>query len=573
MKLSQIFGSAIGAFIAIVLFVVLISFYVVGAIANLAEESQKKPVIEKKSVLVINLDQPIKEKSSRNEWQGFNFDKLKPIHQLGLNELKLAINKAAQDDKIEANFVEAGLAVIHEIGLTLKEFQKSGKKVYAYGDAANERAFYLSTFADENYLNPSGYIEFNGIAVEVLYFNKMLKKLGIKPTLFRVGQYKSAMEPFIRNNMSEANRKQVETYINSIYDNILEDIGLNTGKEIDELREMSDKMLIKFPTDAKEHNLLTDLAYYDQVLEKLPVEETIELEDYLEIIADEETKKDKTIAVIVAEGPIVDGSGDKNEIGGRTLSETLRKVRKDEKIDAVVLRVNSPGGSALASDVIWREVKLLAQTKPVIASMSDFAASGGYYICMPASKIVANPQTITGSIGVFGLLINAENFLEDKLGITSDRVKTGSHADIGTPTHPISVEDSIIIQTGVDKIYETFIEKAAEGRKMTTDEVHIVAQGRVWSGNNALDVGLVDEVGTLEDAIKIAAKDAEINDFNVVYYPKNKNWLEKIFDVETAEKQYIKENLGSYEKYLDALKQAKNMTGIQTRLPYLLSIE
>lgn len=578
MKLSQILGSTLGAFIALIIFSVLSILLFIGFIGGLASEAQMKPTIDTPSVLQINLDRPIIEKSSRHEWQGFNFDKLKPIHHLGLNELKLAINKATSDENIEAillevNMIDAGLAMINEIGESLKTFKASGKKIYAYGEVFNEKAFYLSTYADETYLNPAGFMEFNGWAVEILYFKNMLKKIGVEPELFRVGKFKSAMEPFILEGMSDASREQLSRYINSIYSSVLNDIAENTEIGYNKLKTTSDSMLVRLPAQALEAGLIEGTLYYDELLEKMPSDELLSLEDYLDIIADDVVASANRVAIVVAQGQIVDGSGDKDQIGGTALSETLRKVRKDSTIKAVVLRVNSPGGSALASDIIWREVKLIAEEKPIIASMSDVAASGGYYISMPATKIVANEKTITGSIGVFGLLINAKELLNDKLGITTDKVTTGVYSNLGSITNPVTESEAAIIQSSVDSIYSTFITKAAEGRGMTKEEIHEIAQGRVWSGTDALGIGLVDTLGTLETAIAIAAQEAGLETYSVEYYPKKKHWLERLLNTEELEAQYIESHFKTMAPYLEALKQVQNLQGAQARMPYLLNIE
>ncbi len=574
----------------------LLFFFVLSALilAGIGASASRQTVeVENNSVLWMKLNRPINERGESDDpFTAFAFGGRDNM-PLGLVEIRRALARAKDDSKIEGiyldlSFLPAGYASVEEIRNALLDFKTSGKFIVAYGEAYTEKAYYLASVADRIFLNPVGALEFNGLYQETAFLKGTLEKLDVKPEVFRVGDFKSAVEPFLREDMSEENRLQTRSFLNSIYDHLIAGIAEARGLSAPELRQLSDSMRVQTPEDALEYQLITDLGYFDEV--EAAMRERLELEDdkkieYIAlskyIKADDNaaaaniTSRDR-VAVLVAEGNIVSGEGDNNSIGSDAIARQLRKLRRDDKVKAVVLRINSPGGSALASDVMWREIGLLRQQKPVIASMSDVAASGGYYMAMGCDTIVAHPNTITGSIGVFGLLFNAEAFLKNKLGVTADRVKTGAYSDLGNPTRALTDFERQLIQRYVDTTYEQFTRKAAEGRGMTQDNLKAVASGRVWSGREALDKGLVDVLGGLEDAIVLAATAAGLEEdaYRVRYYPEQKSFLEQILDdgEEQVKAHVLRTYLGEYYPYARAVEQVRKWEGIQTRLPYDVEI-
>lgn len=540
--------------------------------------------IEDQSVLRLELDKRIVERETGDFFTKFSkpFSGMEP-GTIGLLELRTAIKNAAKNENIKGIYlslknINAGFATLEELRQELEAFKKSGKFIIAYSEVYSEGAYYLASVADKIYLPPSGLLEFNGLNVEVLFFKKLMDKLGIEPEVFKVGQFKSAVEPFISEEMSVANRAQLNALLSSIYSHMINQISLSRDIPASELRLVSDSMLVRNPADALKYGLISDIAYYDdcekymESLLKIDQEDSVSFVNYMTLIDTEKDKGGKNnIAVVYATGDIIDGIGDENTIGSETLSAEIRKAREDSTIKAIVLRINSPGGSALGSDIIWREVALASHVKPVIASMSDLAASGGYYIAAACDTILAYPTTITGSIGVFGVLFNGQEFLNDKLGITTDKEQTGPFADIGSFTRPISEAEKNIIQQEVEQIYNKFLVVVAEGRNLDTSFVHEIAQGRVWSGLMAKDKMLVDETAGIDKAIAIAAERAGISDYNVIHLPETGNLLfKKLFSELSGsyKEALLKEESGELYPYLQKLRTLKKMNGVQARLPY-----
>jgi protease-4 len=473
-SLATVFGLFLFCFLSILI------LSVIGAAS-----SKNSVDVKDNSVLKINLNQPIAERERNNPLEDLGI----PAYEAGVTglfELKKAILNAKTDDRIkgillEGSFTRIGYATNEELRTALLDFKKSGKFIYSYGEYFSESAYYTSTVSDSIFLNPEGLIEFNGISSEIMFFKGALAKLEIEPEVFRVGEFKSAVEPFLRENMSDANRLQATSFLNSINNYVMAQVATSRKLNPAEVKLSSDSMKARSAEDAVALGLVSKTAYYDQVLATLKRKLGVEKEEDIHFITygkyrkadtpeDGEVSENK-IAVIVGQGEIGSGKGDDESIGSEKICEALRKARNDKKVKAVVLRINSPGGSALASDVMWREIQLTRKVKPVIASMSDVAASGGYYMAMGCDKIVAHPTTITGSIGVFGLMFNAQNMFKNKLGITFDGVKTGAYSDIGNGTRPLTSGEKQIIQKEVDKIYETFTTKAAEGRKMPVEQL------------------------------------------------------------------------------------------------------
>ncbi|WP_026135634.1 signal peptide peptidase SppA [Nafulsella turpanensis] len=574
------------------LFIFSLLFILLGvAIISAASSAEEEVEVAENSVLHLELNKPIVERET-----GFPVNPFEVLSGgeggvIGLVEVLEAINYAREDEKIkgiylEAQNVQAGFATLKEIRDALEDFKSSGKWILAYNELYTEKDYYLASVANEVYLNPAGALELNGLVQEVMFLKGALNKLGVEPQVFRVGEFKSAIEPFTRTDMSEASRLQTNAFLNNIYSVFLLDVARDRGIEADELERISDEMLVRDPEDALELEIVDQLGYYDEVLAAMRLK--LEMEDeeeeinlvkyakYQKSVKDEEVSSDR-IAVIVATGPIVSGEGDNESIGSDKFAKAIRDARKNERVKAIVLRINSPGGSALASDVIWREVVLTKGVKPIIASMSDVAASGGYYMAMACDTIVAQPNTITGSIGIFGVIFNMQTLLNDKLGITTDVVETGELSNLYKVTAPLSEFEAAIIQNSVEDGYETFTRKAAEGRDMPLEVLLEVASGRVWSGIEAKDRGLVDVLGSFEDAVQIAAVKAglEEDDYRLRFYPEKKTIMEELLEGlnESVEAKIMESRLGELYPFVKEIQELKKYSGIQARLPYELVIE
>jgi protease-4 len=572
----------------------LILFFVVGiflviaiAMSAMPDKGQK---IEDKSVLRLKLDAPISERTPDNFFAMFQpFSGAEQT--IGLVELKEAIVKAKADSSIKGIYIEspmvnAGMATLQELRATLEDFKTSKKFIVAYGEFYTEKSYYLASVADKIFLPPTGLIEFNGLESQTIFLKGTLEKLDIKAEIFKVGTFKSAVEPLILDKMSDASRLQTQALLNEINQVMLFDIAQSRNVSLDSLKIASDKMLIKTAQDALNHSLITNMAYYDEVedyiMEKIGGAEDDKI-NFVNFTTYRNTKfktatkttshSEQKIAVIIANGEINSGKGDDNTIGSETLCEQIRNARKDKNIKAIVLRINSPGGSALASDMIWREVILAKKVKPIIASMSDVAASGGYYIAMACDTIVAQTSTITGSIGVFGVAINTEQFLKNKLGVTVDRVTTGEFSDIGSTTRVMTTVEKQMIQNEVERIYLDFTTKAADGRHIPLSQLQDIASGRVWTGTAAKENHLIDVFGNLSDAIKIAADKANIKEYATIYLPEKKNeYWEQLFSQLDSEETMIK-HLGIFYPYFKEMTAIKKYEGIQTRMPFDVNIQ
>ncbi len=553
--------------------------------------------VKENTVLRIDLSVPIMEQGSDNPFQGLSPFNFKPQESIGLNQILKALENAAKDEHIKGiyldmNGVECGMATATEIRNGLLKFKESGKFVVAYSEVYSQKEYYLASVADEVWLNPAGLVEWRGLASQIMFYKNMLEKLEVEPQVIRYGKFKSAVEPFMLDKMSEANRLQTSTYVNALWDVMVEGIAETRGTTVAALDSIADNALVQDAKDALEHGLVDSLVYKDQVLAdlraRLGVKEadgkinSIDITKYKSVPpVRSEGEKDKglakdKVAVIYANGSIESGESSDDAMGSETISKLLRKAREDKDVKAVVLRVNSPGGSALASDVMWRETVLIKQAgKPFIVSMGDVAASGGYYISCAADTIVAQPNTITGSIGVFGLLPNAQKMLNNKLGINIDTVKTNRYADLGSIFRPLTDGERQIIQNGVNDIYHEFIGKVAEGRGMTTADIDSIGQGRVWSGRDALRIGLVDVIGGLDVAIKIAAEKAKLTDYRTQELPEVKDPFEQIMaDLKgDAEETAMRQRLGQYYPFLKDMEQLARMKGVQARLPFVMHID
>ncbi len=579
--LGNVLAVIVGLFIFSILSIV-VTFGIIGLIAS---SGDTEVTVKENSILHINLNgRTLVERTTEDNDNFTLFGGLfGDDFNAGLVNLKKAIEEAKTNDNIKGIYLNTGLVIAGQANLlelreVLEDFKTSGKFILAYDEAYSESGYYLASVADELYLNPLGGIDFNGFSSEVIFLKGFFEKVGIKPEVFRVGEFKSAVEPFILDKMSPENRLQTQSFLSDINAHALAAIAKSKGMSLDSLTKINEQMLIRKPEDAVKYGLATALAYEDEIdaklKEKLGLKEddkisTIKVTDLNSTVSSKNITSENRIAVIIAEGDIVSGKQE-GSISSEVFAEEIRKARKDKNIKAIVLRVNSPGGSVLASEVIWREMMEAKKAKPLYVSMGEVAASGGYYIAAPADTIVAQPNTITGSIGIFGLWFNVEELLNDKLGVTTDVVATGEYSDFMNPARKITEVERMIVQSSVEDGYETFIKRVADGRKMNPDSVKAVASGRVWTGAQAKERGLVDVLGGLETTIKIAADRIKAGeDYRVVYYPAQKKWFETLFEDfgNNVKASWIKAELGeAYPTYVKVQK-LKNYNGIQVRMP------
>ena len=517
-------ASLLAFFVAnFVWFFLMIMFFV--GVAALSQSSTV--AVSPKSVLHIDLAESIVDAPVDDPFSTFDPMSMDMQKSLSNMDVMHAIGAAATDPNIEGiyiNLTGAGTvsaAMLEEVRGYLNSFKESNKFIIAYGETYSQGGYYLASVADSIYLNPAGQMDWRGLAMQVMFYKGLLDKLGVEPQVFRHGTFKSAVEPYILNRMSPANRTQMETIANSIWGSLVNDIATSRNLSIDSLNMYATELSAMMPAEVVEKRLIDGLKYEDEIQDilreklELDADEDVNFVTLGEYVASNpytETYSDNKIEVIYAEGQIVQGRSAKGSLGSTTLAEQLAEARMDEDVKAVVLRVNSPGGSALASEVMWREMELLRQQKPVIVSMGDYAASGGYYISAPADVIIADANTLTGSIGVFGLMFNAEKTLQNKLGVSIDVAKTNPSADMGSFHRGVTASERDFIMKGIEEVYSTFVNHVADGRNMTFDSVDAIGQGRVWTGNDGKRIGLVDEIGGLQYAIAVAAEKAECLD-------------------------------------------------------------
>ncbi|NVO20043.1 MAG: signal peptide peptidase SppA [Bacteroidetes bacterium] len=580
------FASMLGFILASL--VVFVIFFAI--VASLISFTKKETVIvPDKTILMLSLDTPVNDRAPESPFSTFNFNDMSASRQLGLDEILSTLKNAAKDDKVKGIYLDlsvipAGIATVEEIRNGLLEFKKSGKFIVSYSETYTQKSYYLASVADKICLNPAGSMEFKGISGEVVFFKGMLDKLDIEAQVIRHGKFKSAVEPFLLDKMSEASKVQTLSYVTAIWDQVLKGISESRKISREQLTQIADKLMVHTPQDAVDLKLVDKLMYKDELIEELKTRVGISDANDLKIMkfgkyADAPSKNDSPassgkIAVIFATGNIVSGEGDDNSIGSERISKAIRKARLDESVKAIVLRVNSPGGSALASDVIWREVVLAKKAKPVVASMGDVAASGGYYISCAANKIYASPNTITGSIGVFGIVPNMQQFFNQKLGITFDGVKTNTYADYIPVTRPMSAEEKGFLTRDIENIYTTFITHVSEGRKMPVASIDSIGQGRVWSGTDAKKIGLIDEFGGLPDAVKEAAKLANLKNYRLMELPVQKDPFTQIFEALSGDNTSIllKKELGPSYGIYQYLKNMSQLNGVQALMPYDIEV-
>ncbi len=577
------FASMLGTFLLMVLSV-FISIIILVAI--IASASSDETVITKNTLLHLRLDKPIVDRAPSMK---FTFDLSGPGKMTGLNELLDNIRKAKHDENITGIYLDltdipAGISTLEEIRDALMAFKTSGKFIWAYSESYSQRAYYLASVADRVFLNPEGSLEFKGLAAELTFIKGLLDKIDVKMQIIRHGKFKAATEPLFLEKMSPENRKQITELINGIWNKMLADISESRKISKSSLSAIADSLKIETAADAVKAGLVDQLVYKDELIREMKKKMNVAESKKLSTVSDasytsvpEKRKQglsSEKIAVIYASGSIGSGEGDDESIGSERISKAIRKAREDEKVKAIVFRINSGGGSALASDVIWREIDLARQAKPVVASFGDVAASGGYYIACAASRIVANPTTLTGSIGVFGVVPNMEGLFSKKLGITFDRAMTNPNSDYISVVKPLTPYQEKKIQKDVDHIYDVFTGKVAEGRKISKAQVDSIGQGRIWNGIDAQRIKLLDEFGGLTRSVELAASMAGIKDYRLISLPEQKEWFEELISelmgVDPSSK--IREILGPDYQLYEYMKEIREMKGIQARSLYEIEI-
>jgi protease-4 len=572
----------------------LLSFVFVVGIGSAMSSSETEFDVKENSVLKLDLNREIVENASTednpfSELAGPFFSNTESV---GLIQIISALERARVDKNIKGIYLDisfpvAGFAQLTEIRDALEKFKSSGKFVYTYSNAYSEKAYYMASISDKVYLNPGGLLDFNGISVQYMFFKKAFEKLEIEPMVFRVGQFKSAVEPFIREDMSAENKMQTHSFLSSINDQVFAKIASSTKIPVSRLNLIADSLKAYNPVNAEKLGMLK-LGYWDEfeaiMKNKLKLKASdeitfVKLGNYLKAKNPiEKVESTDKIGVLVAEGEIVGTKGGEGSIGSSDFVKELKKLRDNKSVKAIVLRIDSPGGSSLASDIMWREILIAKKVKPIIASMSNYAASGGYYMAMGADAIVAQPTTITGSIGIFAQWLNLDNFFKNKLGITQDHVNTHANSSFMTSLGQMSDFEKSVVQNMVNQGYESFTTKAAAGRKMSVNKLKSLAGGRVWTGIQAKELGLVDELGGLDKAIELAAKKAKIKAgaYKVVVYPKAKSFLDEILEEATSEasleERFLKSKL-PWAKSIWELERMKKREGYLTMMPFMMEFE
>lgn len=598
------FASMLGTFLIGIVLIVIMVIAITGAIAGAFAKGasfgdQANTTIKDGSVLHLTLDQEIVDRGDKDQ-VNFDFGPFAGSSRLGLNQILASLEHAKTDDHIEGVFLDlsfggAGFATLREIREKLIEFKKeSGKPVVAWAELYSQGSYYLATAADAVYLQPKGDLDYRGLHSEYMFLKGMFEKLDIDVQFIRGknNKFKSFGEVYTQEAMSPANREQIRKLLDGLWNDHLDAVAGKTGVDPSRLNAIVDSLLVRNDTAALQLKLIDGIKYRDEVLADMRQRMSLEKDKEIEFVklgkysksfgmrkhGDKDAKDRGKLAIIYAEGGISSGKSSDGTIGSLSLSETIREAREDSTIKAIIFRVNSPGGSGLASEVIWREVKLATEVKPVVVSMGDVAASGGYYISAPATKIYAEPTTITGSIGVFGIIPNMQGFFKNKLGITFDGEKTHTYADMMTTSRPLSEQEKLIIQGFVDDFYDGFVARVSEGRKLTRAQVDSIGQGRVWTGTDAKARGLVDELGGLEDAVEAAAALAGLTNYTEVELPAQKDFFQQLMEDLNAQartwvmSEWLGEDLELLQHY-QRVRDAKRNMGVQARMPYDLVIQ
>lgn len=570
----------------------IVSLLLLAGVGAAMDSSDEVYDLKDNSVLKLDLNRPIVENATTedNPFAALTDLYFAPPENLGLIQVLSALERAKVDPKIkgiylDASFPIAGYAQLSEIREAIQKFKKSGKFVYAYANSYTEKGYYVSSVADKTYLNPNGLLDFNGISVQYTFYKKALDKLEIEPLVFRVGTYKSAVEPFIREDMSEENKAQTSSFLQSINTYVFDKIARSKNIPVRKLDLIADSLQAFEPSNAEKLGMVKQ-GYWDEfeaLLKKGSGEKEkviyVSVNNYLKAKnpIDEVEGKDR-IAVLVAEGEISGTRASEGNIGSDDFVKELKKLRESKSVKAIVLRIDSPGGSSLASDIMWREIELTKKVKPIISSMSNYAASGGYYMAMGTDVIVAQPTTITGSIGIFAAWFNVDNFLKNTLGITQDHVNTHANSNFMTSAGALTDFQKSVVQKSVDKGYLSFTTKAAAGRKMTLQRLQSVAGGRVWTGAQAKQIGLVDELGGLDKAIEIAASKAKLKPgaYKVSVYPKAKSFVDELLSSATSETSLSERLLAKNIPWASSVFEVnrwKKREGFLAMMPYLMEFE
>lgn len=575
---KYLFATILGLFIFSIIWVV-IFFSIIGA----AMSGSKEVKISDNSVFELKLEGILVERHKNDVISSFASEINSSVSEIALDDIMASIDKATDNDNIKGIYLHIGdfsasVASLQEIYKGLEKFKKTGRFIVAYADSYGNGTYYLSSIADKVYMNPSGTLALTGINISTVFFKDLLSKIGVEMQIFKVGTFKSAVEPFTQTSMSEANRLQLTTFINSIWTEITKTIARNRGISDTEVNLYADSGL--FLDDAQtavQHKLIDSLVYSSdmkEIIERLVDKDynTLTINDMKFVARNKEYSKNR-IAIVYAVGEI-DGSNKNDGIDSEDISEDLLDIADNDKIKAVVLRINSPGGSAYGSEQIWKAVSVVKSKKPIVVSMGDYAASGGYYIACNTDKIFAQPTTLTGSIGIFGIFPNIGG-LTDKLGIKFDNVKTNKYSDFGATYRPMNTEERAILQRYINNGYELFTKRCAEGRNMNIDSLKAIAEGRIYSGTDAMQLGLVDEMGGLEEAIAFAAKKANISDYTIKYYPSVKSWIEQFSDIfsTSVEERIVKSQLGENYRLFRTIQRAQTTTGIKAIMPYSITVK
>ncbi|WP_308761507.1 signal peptide peptidase SppA [uncultured Bacteroides sp.] len=559
---------------------------------SMVSSSESETQVRKNSIMMLDLNGTLAERSQDNPFDLFMGDDNKTY---GLDDVLSSIKKAKENDDIkgiyiEATSLDAGFASREEIRNALKDFKESGKFIVAYGDNYSQGLYYLSSVADKVLLNPQGMVEWKGLATTPMFFKDLLAKIGVEMQIFKVGTYKSAVEPFISTEMSPANREQIDAYLTSIWGQVTNDVAKSRKVSVDSLNAIADRMLMFYPAEKSvEYGLVDTLIYKNDVRDYLKAMIGIDKDDRMPVLGLQDminvkknVPKDKSgniIAVYYAYGEIdsstSSASPDGEGIDSKKVIKDLRKLKDDEDVKAVVLRVNSPGGSAYGSEQIWYAVSELKKEKPVIVSMGDYAASGGYYISCNADTIVAEPTTLTGSIGIFGMFPNAKG-LTDKIGVNFDVVKTNKYADFGMLTRPMNDGEKGLMQMYVNNGYDLFLTRCSDGRGISKEDLDKIAQGRVWTGSKAKELGLVDELGGLDKALDIAIAKAGVDAYTVMNYPEKESFFESLMNTNPGnyiKARMLKGTMGEIYQQFSALENFDKCDRVQARVPFELNIQ
>ena len=579
--LASFLGSAL-------LLLVIIIFLITSLVSSIMSSADTTVEVKPQTVLYMNLDYEIPDRTNTNDlgltFSGLDFS-FTDVDMAGMNDIINNIKAAAIDPNIAGIFLEMSVigtspANIEEIRNQLIEFKKSGKFILSYAEAYSQSAYYLASVSDKIYMLPDGMLDIHGMASQSMFYKHLLEKLDIEMQIIRPdnNKFKSAVEPYFLDKMSEANREQNSVLLNSIWSKICNDISSARNIKVETINELADDMTLMFDTQAAiDNNFIDGLRYRDEIIAELKQLAEVADSKKVNIVKNTQYAKvrpelyegEDNIAIVYASGQIIDGEGDESTIGSITLSEALRQAREDKKVKAIVMRVNSPGGSAVASEVIRREVELAAKEKPLIVSMGNYAASGGYWISSSSDYIFADPTTLTGSIGVFGTVPNLKGFFNDKLGLTFDEVKTNENSDFGSIAKPLSPYQMKMMQKHVTDTYDDFITLVSTERELRKTFVDSIAQGRVWSGDDAIELGLVDELGGIEEAVAYAAKKANIESYSIKEYPKQEDIFESLLKTETQEyyTKSVKESFGNTYQYLEAIEIINRIEGTQALMP------